>query len=98
MDSFHQMAVRVAQPEEAPDEVEEAPEEFEPRWSKVKTVFQSKVKPAVKDLEQAIRNEDVDLAGATFERLIELVTGLAKGFGMRDLTSKLKTLEKKTFD
>lgn len=97
MDSFHQMAVRVALGDEGKGD-DEGPEEFDPRWQKVKGILQSKVKPALKDLDQAVKDEDEKLTEHLFERMMELMAGLAKGFGMREFTTKLKTLEKKTFD
>ena len=100
MDSFHKMAVRLAEGEtkKKKDGEDEGPEQFKPRWQKVKGILQSKVKPTLKDLEQAVKEEDQKLTEYLFERMLELMTGLAKGFGMREFTTKLKTLEKKTFD
>ena len=99
MDSFHQMAVRVAEDVKKKGmKDDERLEEFNPRWQKVKGILQSKVKPALKDLDQAVKDEDQKLTKFLFERMLELMIGLAKGFGMREFTTKLKNLEKKTFD
>ena len=96
MDPFHQMALRIALGDEGKGD--EGLEEFDPRWQKVKGILQSKLKPAVRDLEQAVKDENEKLTEYLFERMLELMTGLAKGFGMREFTTQLKTLEKKTFD
>jgi hypothetical protein len=100
MDSFHQMAIRVALGDkgEVKKKKDKGPEDFDPAWPKIKMIFQSKVKPLFKDFERAIRDEDDNLVEYHFERMMEMMTSLAKGFRMRDFSSKLKILEQKTFD
>jgi hypothetical protein len=96
MGPFHQMAARLA--EEEKDEEKDEDEQFKARWMKAKGIVQQKVKPAVQDLEQAIKDEDEKLTKYLYERMLELMVQLSKSFGMRDFTSKLQTLERKTFD
>lgn len=108
MGAFHAMAARVAlgdpgigdvKGEMSEDKGEKkSEEEFDPNWSKARNIVQSKLKPTVKDLEMAVKDKDKKLAEYLFERLLELATELAKGFGMAEFKSKLKTLEQKTFD
>ena len=93
------MAVRIAEGEgDKKDPKKQDLHEMDPRWDKVKTIIQTKLKPAIKDLEAAVTDEDEKLSQFMFERLLELATGLSKGFGMRDFTKKLKMLETQTFD
>lgn len=108
MRPFHAMAVRVAlgDPGEGDKEGEKnedkgekkVDDEFEPRWMKVRNTVQTKLKPAVKDLEVAVKDKDEKMSKYLFERLLELATELAKDFGMTQFKSKLKTLETKMFD
>ena len=77
---------------------EKSDEDFDPNWMKARNIVQTKLKPAVKDLEMAVKDKDKKLAEYLFERLLELSTELAKGFGMDEFKSKLKALEQKTFD
>ena len=93
MGPFHQMAVRLAEAEDGKDE-----DEFDARWMKAKGIVQQKVKPAIQDLEQAIKDEDEKLVKYLYERMLELMVLLSKSLGMRDFSMKLRTLEKKTFD
>jgi primosomal protein N'' len=66
------MAVRLAEGEtkKKKDGEDEGPEQFKPRWQKVKGILQSKVKPTLKDLEQAVKEEDQKLTEYLFEQLL----------------------------
>jgi hypothetical protein len=71
--------------------------EFDPKWPKVRTLYQTQMKSAIKDLEEALKHENSKLVEYNFQRMMTLMISMSKALGMRGLTSPLKTLVEKVF-
>lgn len=79
-----------------PDRKDQGPE-FDPKWPKVRTLYETQMKGVFKDLEEALKHENSKLVEYNFQRMMTLMISMSKALGMRGLTAPLKTLVEKTF-
>lgn len=102
--NLHRIATRIARDEEIEEEdmpekmVEGEEIEFEPKWQRARSVYESRVFPLCKDLKQSIKDEDELSVKVTFAQLMDELVELSKAFGMRTLRNSLQTTVKKGFE
>lgn len=93
-ESLRRIAMRIA---ETDDPKKQKGPKMDPKWPKIHTLFQIKIKNTIKDLEQAIRDEDPKLISYLFERTLREMNEMAKALGMRELMAPLKGALDKVF-
>ena len=92
-------AVTPGEPEEEKEGVpeERLPEKDKVNWGKLKSTFkEQEMKAIVRDLTDAIKNQDIVQVQRLFGRLVKKLSGIAKATRQVDVKSKLDQI-KKTF-
>ncbi|HEY8095010.1 MAG TPA: gamma-glutamylcyclotransferase [Methylobacter sp.] len=70
---------------------------LDPKWAKVRTLYQTQMKNILKDLDDAIKHEDEKMVEYSYERMLFLMVSLAKALGLKSFTNQLKAVMEKNF-
>jgi hypothetical protein len=85
MMDFKKIAIKLSKEEDLKGDLK-----INPKWPKVRSLFQTRIKNTFKDLAEAIRNEDSKMTQYHFERILWEMFLLSKALRAKELTNQLK--------